>query len=792
MGRMYFVSPLALLLLLSAVSFIPLARGEEQRGMRPDRRLRNGAIMSPPLAVGKLSSTLRLPQDEMLARFRGINKNRSAVAANTSGECGSLGQDANTSLVDRLSGIVHMNEFTYNITEDAKALYFNVTSNTRHFIGFTARSNKAVEVVVQLMDGHFDPDLPHGNGSCSDLFISAQVNEVYKDDDTPEHHAIVVEKDGERMILIDNATDNDGDGDSIYEAYNTLSTSMLIWNTLAGLLDTSAFCDMLPTFMMRVPSNPEPKSYYIIVNARASAEFKPTDDVVCVMRAFAQEVQVEDEKKVHIIFALVLPLVVLVITIPLTFPGLHLVPTFMGNTDVLMWLIWPASTLSEAVARLVECAYGFLWKAYADRRAERRQKELLERHRRLMEETAESVICLSADNEDEKKNTYKEPKEKGFASESSPATKPPQENNVFIDASSDGTKSNKYTSLAQTKKVQVEEEYALELNASASDQPLLGATEDAERHDVKVFHSERMSGVPTPDGLNEPGDTEDDRTCRICRDDEVDESVISPCECIGSVRWVHRSCLDEWRISSVGRNKEYVRLCEICRKPFRIGISRHKLLWKIFLSVSRFLLLLFMIVAVFSLSTVGLRITLGEMTCHSPWRRVSYSTMFRIDGLVLTSFMYLMLTILAAFSYALTYSRWRTRMETVVYILEFQMLPPFWTVANAVKLFSTFLVGLLQAFSLGLLVKFLVYRTSYIAWSWEASPCIGAVLYVCYIAPMMGVATVLHWSGPDTSEEGGLNGAVAIERAAPAEVEAAEEERGGALAGEGGAEVAPL
>ena len=35
--------------------------------------------------------------------------------------------------------------------------------------------------------------------------------------------------------------------------------------------------------------------------------------------------------------------------------------------------------------------------------------------------------------------------------------------------------------------------------------------------------------------------------CRICLSDEDPESLIAPCLCAGTSKWVHRECLDEWR-----------------------------------------------------------------------------------------------------------------------------------------------------------------------------------------------------------------------------------------------------
>jgi RING-variant domain len=37
------------------------------------------------------------------------------------------------------------------------------------------------------------------------------------------------------------------------------------------------------------------------------------------------------------------------------------------------------------------------------------------------------------------------------------------------------------------------------------------------------------------------------KCCRICLEEEDETSMIAPCLCKGSMKWVHRSCLDEWR-----------------------------------------------------------------------------------------------------------------------------------------------------------------------------------------------------------------------------------------------------
>jgi len=58
------------------------------------------------------------------------------------------------------------------------------------------------------------------------------------------------------------------------------------------------------------------------------------------------------------------------------------------------------------------------------------------------------------------------------------------------------------------------------------------------------------------------------KTCRICISNEDKNDLIQPCECIGSVQFVHRSCLDKWRTMS---HHAYIR-CEICLYQYELEI----------------------------------------------------------------------------------------------------------------------------------------------------------------------------------------------------------------------------
>ncbi|PKC14750.1 hypothetical protein RhiirA5_451715 [Rhizophagus irregularis] len=54
-------------------------------------------------------------------------------------------------------------------------------------------------------------------------------------------------------------------------------------------------------------------------------------------------------------------------------------------------------------------------------------------------------------------------------------------------------------------------------------------------------------------------------TCRICRSDEPN-SFIAPCKCKGTVKYVHRTCLMQWRkrLVSNGSNRRELDTCTLC------------------------------------------------------------------------------------------------------------------------------------------------------------------------------------------------------------------------------------
>jgi E3 ubiquitin-protein ligase DOA10 len=64
------------------------------------------------------------------------------------------------------------------------------------------------------------------------------------------------------------------------------------------------------------------------------------------------------------------------------------------------------------------------------------------------------------------------------------------------------------------------------------------------------------------------------KECRYCLSDDKLEMLIDPCNCEGTMKYVHQECLEEWikngnrQVSESNENKKmkiYMTICEICK-----------------------------------------------------------------------------------------------------------------------------------------------------------------------------------------------------------------------------------
>lgn len=58
------------------------------------------------------------------------------------------------------------------------------------------------------------------------------------------------------------------------------------------------------------------------------------------------------------------------------------------------------------------------------------------------------------------------------------------------------------------------------------------------------------------------------KICRICLDEDDQKDLISPCNCSGSTKYVHRDCLENWRATNI--NEDNYKRCEICHFEYEM------------------------------------------------------------------------------------------------------------------------------------------------------------------------------------------------------------------------------
>lgn len=58
------------------------------------------------------------------------------------------------------------------------------------------------------------------------------------------------------------------------------------------------------------------------------------------------------------------------------------------------------------------------------------------------------------------------------------------------------------------------------------------------------------------------------KQCRICLEEEGAGDMLAPCRCGGSMAWVHRNCLDSWRISDL--TELTMSQCPTCKQNYII------------------------------------------------------------------------------------------------------------------------------------------------------------------------------------------------------------------------------
>lgn len=81
----------------------------------------------------------------------------------------------------------------------------------------------------------------------------------------------------------------------------------------------------------------------------------------------------------------------------------------------------------------------------------------------------------------------------------------------------------------------------------------------------KITHSNYTAENKEANGIS---CNEDEIVCRICQDQELQEKLVSACQCRGTMEYVHLSCLERWLAES---NNNVCELCGFVFKTARIA-----------------------------------------------------------------------------------------------------------------------------------------------------------------------------------------------------------------------------
>ncbi|ORY80846.1 hypothetical protein BCR37DRAFT_380690 [Protomyces lactucae-debilis] len=84
-----------------------------------------------------------------------------------------------------------------------------------------------------------------------------------------------------------------------------------------------------------------------------------------------------------------------------------------------------------------------------------------------------------------------------------------------------------------------------------------------QREDLRPASRQTTKPATAASAAEAPAAEEEERLCRICFSPQTpDERLISPCKCKGSAKWIHETCLNQWRIASQNRRSFYQ--CDQC------------------------------------------------------------------------------------------------------------------------------------------------------------------------------------------------------------------------------------
>ena len=231
---------------------------------------------------------------------------------------------------------------------------------------------------------------------------------------------------------------------------------------------------------------------------------------------------------------------------------------------------------------------------------------------------------------------------------------------------------------------------------------------------------------------------EDDDSCRICKEGAEGGELIRPCKCSGSCKFVHRECLDRWRIESLRRNQQNSTHCEICKSPFTIDLSRATRYSNLAKRITSIVLLVIGAYVLIVTTSAVARGTVGELSCLAPYHNVANAYPFGLSSAALGCFCYLIGGICVFYVHHYFYLVWRNDAEVRAHLDHHHILPEFMTWRLAIRIAIGCMVPFALFVAAGYWMKMLFYTAfKYSVWNWEISPFMGML-----VAMVVGVFVV--------------------------------------------------
>ncbi|AYV87226.1 MAG: hypothetical protein Sylvanvirus38_5 [Sylvanvirus sp.] len=104
----------------------------------------------------------------------------------------------------------------------------------------------------------------------------------------------------------------------------------------------------------------------------------------------------------------------------------------------------------------------------------------------------------------------------------------------------------------------------------------------------------------------------EEKICRYCLENENDE-LMTPCKCTGNSKYVHRACLDAWRVSASG-SPEKAYTCEICKTRYRFLVTHQSYYTIKSKAIAKAMMLFTLLYMLFLIVNLFLILSLGGFT----------------------------------------------------------------------------------------------------------------------------------------------------------------------------------